>query len=164
MAALAEALPNLRALRKLKLSENPLDGRRGEGIKALAQALPQCPALQILSVLWCTIGDEGVTAIVEALPNLRELRLNGCKIGDAGGLAIAEALPRCEPLKELELRDDSLSEATQAALRDKALPTPTQPYLRRLIQRFSQRMGPLRTSCEQQPRALASLPPTGRQS
>ena len=73
-------------------------------------------------------GDEGATAISEALPQcpaLQHLWLRGCKIGDAGGLAIAEALPRCEPLKELELRDDSLSEATQAALRDKALPTLT---------------------------------------
>ena len=76
----------------------PLASRRAPGQRPLAQALPQCPRLE---VVW----------------------LDRCDIGDAGGLAIAEVLPRCEALEQLWLRRNKLSRATKAVLREKALPT-----------------------------------------
>lgn len=91
-----------------------------DDVVKLAEVLPQCGQLQVLSLYSNRIGNAGVAAIAEVLPccvHLRSLLLYKNKIGDIGAIALAAALPQCDQLKELFLFANDLTESGKELLR-----------------------------------------------
>jgi len=94
--ALAAALPRgaMPKLEWLGLAENPIGNR---GMAALAAPLRKLPALNLLVLDDCEIGDEGVASLVDNLgkddfKKLERLYLYGNKITDAGAVKLLAAL------------------------------------------------------------------------
>ena len=99
---------------------------------ALAQLLrsPQAPLHELL-LQGNRIGAEGAEALAAALTEngaLEVLHLNGNPIGDRGAEALAATLPRCRGLRALYLADSSIGVLGAAAL-VAALPGVTAPLV-----------------------------------
>ena len=63
------------------------------------------------SLSYNAIGDEGASAIANALPNsLTELGLVGCSIGDQGGEAILDWAKRANGLRIICIEDNIMSD------------------------------------------------------
>ena len=79
----------------LDIGINPSIGN--QGVAALAAPLRKLPALRIMQLGYCGIGDEGVASLVDNLGKddfkaLEMLLLHGSKIGDVGAAKIVAAL------------------------------------------------------------------------
>jgi hypothetical protein len=129
----------LRGLERLRLSSNALGeeaivaltsntwprlqaldlgfcGLGGEQIEALARGLDRFEALGSLSLQDDEVGDEGVIAIMDAMPpTLTHLHLPSAGITDAGALRIA-AHPRLAQLRRLVLSGNTIGADAQVEL------------------------------------------------
>jgi len=95
-AAVAAALRSgvMRRLEVLYLNHNPIDE---QSAAALAAALRKLPALKMLNLDACAIGDEDVASLVDNLGKddfkaLESINLYGNKLTDAGRAKLAEAI------------------------------------------------------------------------
>jgi Ran GTPase-activating protein (RanGAP) involved in mRNA processing and transport len=129
----------LRGLERLRLSSNALGeeaivaltsntwptlqaldlgfcGLKGEQIEALARGLDRFEALGSLSLQDDEVGDEGVIAIMDAMPpTLTHLHLPSAGITDAGAMQIA-AHPRLAQLRRLVLSGNTIGADAQLEL------------------------------------------------
>jgi len=121
----------LEDLEDLELGSNEVGE---EGARALAAALPRCPALRKLHLSYNRLGEGGARALAEALPQcpaLEQLELNNNGLGEGAARALAEALPRCPALRELGLSSNGVGEEAKAAVRAAwAVPLPDGTTLR----------------------------------
>lgn len=160
MLALANALPHCR-LRVLNLSNNSVGGDgaaalahalprscleelvlgdasggnafQDDGTKAIAEVLPRCRALTLLSLRRNGVGDRGAAALVEALAKgrpavqglrcvdaaakgLAHLDLRDNVLGDSAARAFAGTLPHVASLELLNLNFNSIGEDGVRAL------------------------------------------------
>ena len=91
------------------------------GLTALAVAIRQLPALKVLVVDRCGIGDPGVAALMDGpvLKALEHLHLNYNSITDAGCAMLASARGVVPALLHLGVRGNPANERAQrAALRE----------------------------------------------
>jgi hypothetical protein len=155
-AALGAALPGLPALTHLEISANGLtfaglrallpglpetlqelllDGNRfgPAGAREVAalllrlRTLPMLPALQVLSLNGCHIGDEGVQVLAPSLrghPELTELGLHYNDIGTVGVKALVPVLLTLPTLRKLGMAYNEGGEELRAAM-VRALPSKT---------------------------------------
>ena len=107
------------ALEMLEVSDNRGLGG-GPGLRALLGVATEgaCPALEVIGLQRCSLGDEDFEALAAALPHLPALQsiyadTNGC--GDAGALALAAALPAARALEILCMSGNGMVGAAAAA-------------------------------------------------
>lgn len=101
--ALAAALADLRALRRLGLRECGLEDA---GAAAVVAATATCPHLEELDVSWNLLGGAACAALVAALPgadSLRALRLVRAGITDADGSLLCHALAFCPNWRTVDM-------------------------------------------------------------
>ncbi|CAM9248758.1 unnamed protein product [Heterosigma akashiwo] len=91
-------------------------------------------ALEELELGSNEVGEEGARALAAALPRcpaLRKLHLSYNRLGEGGARALAEALPRCPALRGLGLSSNGVGEEAKAAVRAAwAVPLPDGTTLR----------------------------------
>ena len=83
----------------------------------MAKVLPQCRAIQSVSLQSNEIGDAGAAALAQVIPeckNLKWLILTSNEIRDAGAVALADA--RCGSVQELFLSSNQIGDVGALAL------------------------------------------------
>jgi len=114
--AALQALPRLKELRMR--GDNV--GNRGAAAIADAIARGGAPRLRCLDLSYCSVGDEGVVALIAALPRaplLQELNLeDNNDITDEGARALAAALESLPALEELYLNNGGVGYRGTAAV------------------------------------------------
>ena len=120
MQAVAAALLKMPKLQELHVADNP--GIGPAGWEALGASLPSLLELRELRASRCRgMGCSGVSKLVaklpfKGMPSLEELDLDDCDIGVEGARALTAVLKRCPELIRLNVRENPLGAAGQAAL------------------------------------------------
>mmetsp|Transcript_42385 Transcript_42385/g.131210 ORF Transcript_42385/g.131210 Transcript_42385/m.131210 type:complete len:499 (+) Transcript_42385:30-1526(+) len=132
-AAVAKALVSFPMLEELRLANNNISA---EGLGALASALSVAPRLATLDLSAVKAGApeergalaaadaEALAAALKALPELRDLSLDGRGLGDAGARSLAEGLRGAGKLTSLSLQMNGIGDAGSEALAEALAGTP----------------------------------------
>lgn len=138
MQNLVTALGACTYLREFFISNNLIGVN---GVKVLAETIPNLTELQALELNQNLIGDAGVDVLAKVLPRckvLADLKLRTNQIGDGGAVALANALPNCPFMDQVNLNYNPAIGIVGLEALSKALPRCKKQL--RICTNFSQTM------------------------
>jgi Ran GTPase-activating protein (RanGAP) involved in mRNA processing and transport len=100
------------------LSLNNADELEENAAAAIGDFISNAPALEVLDLAGCNMGNNGVRQLLNGLPKrtLTQLNLSDTQIGDTGASALAAAISENGTLSTLDLAMNDIGEAGARAL------------------------------------------------